>query len=106
MAIPGVIPGPWLVVESAVHHESSRCSVDRADSPDMGEINTKWPAIFLLWTALSRDKLSIATLARYGRLSRSQGTSSSTIKPMSFARAAGFDDSVRDARALQHHEKL
>ena len=41
-----------------------------------GEINMKAPAIFLLsWTALSRDKLSIATLAGHGRHSRSQGTS-------------------------------
>ena len=62
---------------------------------DIGEINTKSPAIFLSWTALSRDKLSIATLARHSRPSRSQGTSSSTIKRMPSARASGFDDSIR-----------
>ena len=62
---------------------------------DIGEINTKSPAIFLSWTALSRDKLSMATLARHGRPSRSQGTSSSTIKRIPFARTSGFDDSIR-----------
>ena len=59
------------------------------------EICTKSPAIFLSWTALSRDKLSIATLASHGRPSRSQRTSSSTIKRMPSARASGFDDSIR-----------
>ena len=63
----------------------------------LGEINTKSPAIFLSWTALSRDKLSIATLAKHGRPSRNQGTSSSTMKRMPSARASGFDDSTRCA---------
>ena len=61
---------------------------------DIAEINTKSPAIFLSWRALSRHKWFIGTLARYGRPSRSRGTSSGTIKRMPFARAAGFDDSI------------
>ena len=60
-----------------------------------GQINTNSPAILLSWTALSRDKLSKATLARHGRPSRSQGTSSSTIKRIPSARASGFDDPIR-----------
>ena len=59
------------------------------------EICTKSPAIFLSWTALSRDKLSIV---------RSRGTVSplgvrvplySTIKRMPSACASGFDDPIR-----------
>ena len=61
---------------------------------DIGEINTKSPAIFLSWMAFSRHKLFIATVARYGRPSRSRGTSSSTIKRMPCARGAGFGDST------------
>ena len=44
---------------------------------------------------MSHDKLYIATLARHGRPSRNQGTSSSTIKRIPFARTSGFDDSIR-----------
>ena len=72
-----------------------RLSSRQSRLTDVGEINTKSPAIFLSWTALSRDKLSIATLARHGRPSRSQGTSSSTIKRIPSARTSGFDDSIR-----------
>ena len=46
---------------------------------NVGEINSQSPAIFLSRTALSRDKLTIATLARHGRPSRSQGTFSSNF---------------------------
>ena len=69
------------------------------------EINNKSPAIFLSWTALSRNKLSIATLARHGRPSRSHGTPA--------ARSSGYPPrappvlTIRsDARALQPHETL
>ena len=62
---------------------------------DVGEINRKSSAIFLSWTALSRDKLSIAALARHGRLYRSQGTSNSIIKRIPSTRTTGFDDSIR-----------
>ena len=66
--------------------------------------STKSLAIFLSWMALSRHKLSAAALARYGRPSRSQGTSSSTIKRMPIARAALVSTIRLDARALQPHE--
>ena len=65
------------------------------DVGEINEINTKSPAIFLSWTALSRDMLSIATLARHGHPSWSQGTSSSTIKRIPSTRTSGFDDSIR-----------
>ena len=43
-----------------------------------------------------RGRLCRATnCAKHGRPSRSQGTSSSTIKRMPSARASGFDDSIR-----------
>ena len=90
-----------------VHDENSLRLVDCADLPTKkGEINPNSPAIFLSWTTLSRPKLVIrvATLARYGRPSGSPGTSSSTIKRMPFAHAAGFDDVRTDRRALQSHE--
>ena len=78
-----------------MHHERELSLSNRQSRLiEIGEINTTSPAIFLSWTAWSRHKLSIATLARYSRPSRSQGTSSSTIKRMPFARAAGFDDSI------------
>ena len=89
--ISRVIPRPWLVAENAVHHESSLCPVDRRDLSlssrqsrltDIGEINTKPPAVFFAWKALSRHKLFIAALTRYGRPSRSRGTSSSTTERM------------------------
>ena len=62
---------------------------------DVGEINKISPATSMSRTALSRDKLYVATLARHGHPSRSQGTSSSTIDRIHSARTSGFDDSIR-----------
>ena len=61
---------------------------------DIAEINTKSPAIFLSWRALSRHQLFIVILARHSRPSTSRITLSCTIKRMPFTRAAGFDDSI------------
>ena len=68
-----------------------------------GEVNTRSPAIFLLWTALSRDKLSIATLARHGR--------PVGVRAPPAARSSGCPPraplvlTIRsDARALQPHQ--
>ena len=65
----------------------------------------KHETVLLSWTALSRDKLSIATLARHGRPSRSLGTSSSTIKRIPSARASGFDDSIRCTSVMKHDSR-
>ena len=62
---------------------------------DIAEINTKSPAIFMSWRALSRQKLSSRGTARHGCLSRSRGTFSGTIQRTAYKRVADFDDSIR-----------
>ena len=54
---------------------------------DLAEIDTKSPAIFMSWRALSRQKLSSRGTARHGRLSRSRGTFSGTNDPADGLRA-------------------
>ena len=73
-------------------------TVSQIKNYDTGVANTI-TLILLSWTGLLRQKLCTRyiiarTLARYGRLSRGRGTSSDTIKRMTFARAAGFDGSI------------
>ena len=69
--------------DCAAHHESSLRS-RQSRLIDIGEINTKSPTNSLSWRALWRHELFIATVGW------TVGTSTSTIKRMSCARAAGF----------------
>ena len=71
------------------------CSSRQGRLADIAEINRTSPAIFMLWGAMSRQTMSSRSTARHGRLSRSRATFNGTIQRTAYARAAGFDDSMR-----------